>query len=87
SMIRLTTTIGFGSVLQGTGGVHGNPLKEDDCKQVKEKFGFDPSKSFAVPQEVYDAYHKHAAEGAAAEQEWNQLLEKYSNEHKELAAD
>lgn len=87
SMIRLTTTIGFGSKLQGTGGVHGNPLKEDDCKQVKEKFGFDPEKSFVVPQEVYDAYHKHASEGAAAEQEWNQLLEKYSGEHKELAAD
>ncbi|KXT10425.1 hypothetical protein AC579_7880 [Pseudocercospora musae] len=87
SMIRLTTTIGFGSKLQGTGGVHGNPLKEDDCQQVKEKFGFDPSKSFVVPQEVYDLYHKHASEGAAAEQEWNQLLEKYSSEHKELAAD
>merc|ERR1712032_845319 len=25
--------------------------------------------------------------GAAAEQEWNQLLEKYAGEHKELAAD
>lgn len=86
-MIRLTTTIGFGSVLQGTGGVHGNPLKEDDCKQVKEKFGFDPSKSFVVPQEVYDLYHQHASEGAAAEQEWNQLLDKYAGEHKELGAD
>ncbi|KAK4634134.1 putative transketolase [Fulvia fulva] len=87
SMIRLTTTIGFGSKLQGTGGVHGNPLKDDDCKQVKEKFGFDPEKSFVVPQEVYDMYHKHASEGAAAEQEWNKLLEKYSEEHKELGAD
>lgn len=86
-MIRLTTTIGFGSKLQGTGGVHGNPLKDDDCKQVKEKFGFDPEKSFVVPQEVYDMYHKHASEGAAAEQEWNKLLEKYSEEHKELGAD
>ena len=66
SMIRLTTTIGFGSKLQGTGGVHGNPLKADDCKQVKEKFGFDPEKMFVVPQEVYDSYHKHASEGAAA---------------------
>jgi len=87
SMIRLTTTIGFGSKLQGTGGVHGNPLKEDDCKQVKAKFGFDPEKTFAVPQEVYDMYHKHAAEGAAAEQEWNQLLEKYCSEYKDLGAD
>jgi len=87
SMIRLTTTIGFGSKLQGTGGVHGNPLKEDDCKQVKEKFGFDPSKSFVVPQEVYDLYGKHASEGAAAEQEWNKLFEKYCSEHKELGED
>lgn len=87
SMIRLTTTIGYGSLLQGTGGVHGNALKEDDCKQVKKKFGFDPEKSFVVPQEVYDAYGKHASEGAAAEQEWNKLFEKYQNEHKELGAD
>ena len=87
SMIRLTTTIGFGSKLQGTGGVHGNPLKEDDCKQVKEKFGFDPTKTFVVPQEVYDMYHKHASEGAAAEKEWDGLLEKYSAEHKDLGAD
>ena len=41
SMIKLRTTIGFGSLLQGTGGVHGSPLKADDIKQVKSKFGFD----------------------------------------------
>lgn len=87
SMIKLRTTIGFGSKLQGTGGVHGNPLKADDCKQVKEKFGFDPEKMFVVPQEVYDAYHKHASEGAAAEEEWNKLLEKYGGEHKQDAAE
>jgi transketolase len=83
-MIKLTTTIGFGSKLQGTGGVHGNPLKADDIKQVKEKFGFDPEKTFVVPQEVTEQYHKHAAEGAAAEQEWNKLFEKYGKEHKDL---
>lgn len=87
SVIKLTTTIGFGSKLQGTGGVHGNPLKEDDCKQVKQKFGFNPEESFVVPQEVYDMYHKHAAEGAAKEEEWNRLFSKYKDEHKELGAD
>lgn len=87
SMIKLTTTIGFGSKLQGTGGVHGNPLKADDVEQVKEKFGFDPKKTFVVPQEVYDMYHAHAAKGAAAEEEWNKLFEKYSSEHKDLGAD
>lgn len=87
SVIKLTTTIGFGSKLQGTGGVHGNPLKEDDCKQVKKKFGFNPEESFVVPKEVYDAYRKHSAEGAAKEEEWNELFSKYKDEHKDLGAD
>ncbi|KIW33658.1 transketolase [Cladophialophora immunda] len=87
SMIKLTTTIGFGSKLQGTGGVHGNPLKADDAAQVKQKFGFNPEESFVVPQEVYDLYHKHASEGAAAEQAWNDLFKKYGSEFPELAKD
>ncbi|KIY03864.1 uncharacterized protein Z520_00555 [Fonsecaea multimorphosa CBS 102226] len=87
SMIKLTTTIGFGSKLQGTGGVHGNPLKADDAAQVKQKFGFNPEESFVVPQEVYDLYHKHASEGAAAEQAWNDLFKKYGNEFPDLAKD
>ncbi|KAG2415187.1 transketolase 1 [Aspergillus terreus] len=87
SMIRLTTTIGFGSKLQGTGGVHGNPLKADDCQGVKQRFGFDPNQSFVVPQQVYDLYAKHAAEGAAKEQAWNQLLQKYTAEFKTEGAE
>jgi transketolase len=88
SVIKVTTIIGFGSKLQGTGGVHGNALKADDAKHVKELFGFDPEQSFVVPQKVYDMYHAHAAKGAAAEQEWNTLFEKYGekfgSEHADL---
>ena len=87
SVIKLTTTIGFGSKLQGTGGVHGNPLKKDDCEQVKKKFGFDPAQSFVVPSEVYDMYHKHGDEGAAKEAEWNKLFEKYGKEYNAEHAD
>jgi transketolase len=87
SIIRLTTTIGFGSKLQGTSAVHGSPLKQDDRAAVKEKFGFDPSKSFVVPQEVYDMYHKHADDGAAAEQKWNEVFKNYAGEYKTDAAD
>lgn len=87
SVIKLTTTIGYGSLLQGTGGVHGNALKGDDCKQIKKKFGFDPEESFVVPQKVYDLYHAHAAEGAAKEAEWNKLLEKYGKEYSAEHAD
>ncbi|OAF54159.1 Transketolase [Pseudogymnoascus destructans] len=87
SMIKLRTTIGFGSKLEGTGGVHGAPLKKDDIIQVKEKFGFNPEETFVVPQGVHEQYAKKSAEGAALEQEWNQLLEKYSKEHSVEAAD
>jgi transketolase len=87
SVIKLTTTIGFGSLLQGTGGVHGNPLKADDCKQVKEKFGFNPEETFVVPQKVYDMYHAHAAEGAAKEKEWTKMFDEYSKKHNKEADD
>ena len=82
TLICLKTTIGFGSLQQGTHGVHGSPLKADDIKQLKQKFGFNPDQSFVVPQEVYDAYHKHSAEGAAAEEEWNKLFAKYAQSYK-----
>ena len=87
SVIDLSTIIGYGSKLQGTGGVHGNPLKADDAANVKKEFGFDPAKSFVVPQQVYDLYHKHSAEGAAKEQEWNLLLQKYGSQFKDEHAE
>lgn len=87
SMIKLKTTIGFGSLQQGTHGVHGSPLKADDIKQVKQKWGFNPDKSFEVPKEVYDMYGKHSSEGAAAEEQWNQLLSKYEQQYPKEHAD
>lgn len=87
TVIKLTTTIGYGSKLQGTGGVHGNPLKADDAKAVKAKFGFNPEESFAVPAEVYEAYGKTASAGAAAEEEWNVLFESYKTSYPKEAAD
>ncbi|KAK3946039.1 putative transketolase [Diplogelasinospora grovesii] len=82
SLIKLRTIIGFGSKQQGTHGVHGSPLKADDIKQLKEKFGFNPEQSFVVPQEVYDLCHKASAKGAAAEEEWNKLFAKYAEQYK-----
>jgi len=87
TLIALRTTIGYGSLQQGTHGVHGSPLKADDIKQLKKKWGFNPEESFAVPQEVYDLYAKHAAEGAAAEEEWNKLFAKYGEKFPKEHAD
>jgi transketolase len=87
SLICLTTTIGFGSKLQGTHGVHGNPLKADDVAQLKEKFGFNSKETFVVPQEVYDECNKIAAKNQEQEKKWNELLEQYKQKYPEEAAD
>ena len=87
TVIKLTTTIGYGSKMAGTGSVHGSPLKAEDAAATKEKFGFDPSKTFDVPQKVYEYYTSAAARGAAAEEAWNQLFAKYKNDYPELHTD
>ncbi|KAF8061484.1 transketolase [Lyophyllum atratum] len=88
TIIRLRTTIGFGSKQQGTHGVHGAPLKADDIATLKSNFGFAPDQTFQVPQATYDLYADFGKRGAALEAEWNGLLEaygkKYSAEHAEL---
>ncbi|KAI0781170.1 transketolase [Trametes elegans] len=87
TLIRIRTTIGYGSKQQGTHGVHGSPLKADDIQALKSKFGL-PEQAFYIPKETYDAYHEVAARGAKLEAEWNNLLgsyaQKYPNEHAEL---
>lgn len=81
SMIKVATTIGFGSKLQGTAGVHGNPLKKKDVENVKKQFGFDPAKTFAVPEQVYELYGCRADDGMAKEHEWNKKLNSYAQEY------
>lgn len=83
TLVRLTTTIGFGSLQAGTGAVHGSPLKPDDVKQLKEKFGFNPEESFVVPQEVYDNYKERVAENQKVYQKWTQTFEEYQKKYPE----
>ncbi|AOA60873.1 Transketolase [Komagataella phaffii CBS 7435] len=84
TLIRLPTIIGYGSLQQGTHGVHGSPLKPDDIKQLKKKFGFDPEQNFVVPREVTESYAKHVADNQQVEVEWNKLLTAYTKEYPEL---
>lgn len=88
TLIKLKTTIGFGSLAAGSHSVHGAPLKADDLKQLKSKFGFNPEESFVVPQEVYDYYKKTTINlGAKAEMEWNQLFLEYAEAYPKEAAE
>lgn len=88
TLICVKTTIGYGSLKQGTTSTHGAPLKDEDIVQLKKRFGMDPEKFFVVPDEVAKAYGEYQARGTQRHQEWNQLLasykEKYPKEHSEL---
>ncbi|KAG0001869.1 Transketolase [Entomortierella chlamydospora] len=87
SLIRIRTIIGFGSLNQGTGKVHGSPLKADDIVQLKKAFGFNPDEKFVVSKKTYDIYHSAAARGTKLNQEWDALLEKYQSAHPKEGAE
>jgi transketolase len=86
-LIKIRTTIGFGSAHQGEHKVHGSPLGAEDIANVKKKFGFDPAQSFFVPEEVKNFYGKLKEKGQATESAWNEMFKKYSQEHADLAAE
>ena len=60
-VIIAKTTIGLGApTKKGTSGVHGAPLGAEELAGLKKNLGFDPEKSFYVPQEVYDMFEQRA---------------------------
>lgn len=87
TLIKVSTIIGFGSKLQGTHTVHGAPLKADDIAAVKTKWGFDPTKSFDIPQEVYDYYAKTVSKNQSLEADWEKLVSEYVAKYPEEGAD
>ena len=61
-LIIAKTVIGKGAPTKaGTHGCHGAPLGAEEVAATKRALGFDPEKSFYVPQEVYDAFAARAA--------------------------
>lgn len=87
SIIKVSTLIGFGSAKAGSEKTHGAPLGADDIVGVKTRFGFDPEKSFYVPDEVYAFYKGAADRGAATEAAWASAFEAYSAAEPALAAE
>ena len=88
SLIRVRSLIAYGSPNKsGTAGSHGSPLGADEVKLVKKFFGFDPEKSFYVPDEVKEYYHKAGEKGAGTEEKWNKLFADYKAAFPELAAE
>ncbi|KAL8433813.1 hypothetical protein Efla_005400 [Eimeria flavescens] len=77
SIIEVHTTIGFGSLHEGTEKVHGAPLAADDIKQLKKKMGLNPEEIFQVPDEAKKFYDEVKARNNAIYESWETLFRKY----------
>ena len=86
SLIKITTTIGYGSPNKGnTAGVHGAPLGEEESNLTREALGWNYG-PFEVPEESYDQWRKAISRGAAAEEAWNSSLATYRTKYSAEAA-
>jgi transketolase len=88
SLIKVRTHIGYGSPNKvDSASAHGSPLGEVEVKLVKEFFGFDPEKSFVVPDEVLEFYNEVGNKGIIKEKKWNDLFKEYKAKYPELATE
>ncbi|EZG45897.1 transketolase [Gregarina niphandrodes] len=70
TLIIVDTTIGYGSLKQGSCKVHGAPLSKEDMKQLCEKSGFVYDDIFEVPESVKQFYQAKKASSNKAYAEW-----------------
>ncbi len=88
SLIIITTEIGYGCpAKQGDASAHGEPLGEENIRQMKEYLNWPGKEPFHVPEEVRRHMDEIIAKGKKAEEEWNRLWEAYSKEYPGLAED
>ena len=86
SMIKVTTTIGFGSPNKAnTAGVHGAALGAEEAALTRQNLGWDYGE-FEVPQESYDQWRQAIQRGAEAEAAWNATLADYRAKYASEAA-
>jgi len=86
TMIKLRTHIAFGAPTKhDTAEAHGSPLGDDEIKGAKKAFGWDPEKTFYVPEQVLANTRKALDKGKRAEAGWNRMFKKYAEAYPELA--
>lgn len=85
SIIAVRTIIGFGSPQEGTSKVHGSPLGEENVRKTKEFYGWDPDKTFFIPDEVKPHLLEAGKRGADLQADWQKRFDAYQNQFPEKA--
>ena len=88
TLIEVKTIIGAGSPnKQGTHGVHGAPLGEEETALFRKEIGWN-YEPFEIPEEVYADFKVNVADrGETANNEWEKLYNEYKEKFPELAAE
>lgn len=88
SLVIIKSHIGYGSPhKQDTADAHGSPLGEEEVRETKKFYGWDPDKQFYIPEDVQKLKETFIERGKKQEQEWKQMLEAYKKEFPKLASD
>ncbi|WP_041294126.1 transketolase [Ignavibacterium album] len=88
SLIIVDSHIAYGApTKQDTHGAHGSPLGEDEIKETKKFYGWDPEKKFFVPDEVKEYTKQIIERGKKQNEEWNKMFAEYEKEYPELAVE
>ncbi len=85
TLISVKTIIGYGSPQEGTNKVHGSALGEDNLKKTKAFFGWDPEKSFFIPDGVTEHLKEVIDKGANLHQEWKDAFDTYKQKYPDEA--
>lgn len=88
TLIVVHSHIGYGSPgVHDTPKAHGEPLGPDEVRRTKEFLGFDPDKSFVVPDGVRQHFAAQMGRrGADARAKWEALFADYAKKHPDEAA-
>ncbi|MCI0344421.1 MAG: transketolase [Chloroflexi bacterium] len=79
SLIAVRTHIGYGSPnRQDTQKAHGQALGPDEVRVTKEAYGWDPDKTFYIPDEARDVFRAAVVEGEGRVQDWERALAGYA---------
>jgi transketolase len=88
SLIAVRTHIGFGSPNKhDSQKAHGSPLGPDEVRLTKEAYGWDPDKSFYVPDDAREHFRSAIPAGDALVAEWEGRFYAYRDAHPAEAAD
>jgi transketolase len=88
SLILVDTTIGFGSPhKQGTSKAHGSPLGVEEVALTKEALGWDPVRSFWIPELALVRFRTALERGRRAHDGWRERFAAYERAHPDLAAE